>query len=434
MAERITLALPSKGVLAEPTLDFLRDCGLGVHKPNPRQYTGSIRALTGVDVLFQRVRDVVAKVATGTVELGVAGYDLVREMESDDLLVLNGQLGYGHCKLQLAVPTSWVDVRNMADLVDVAQDFRQYQRRNLRVATNFSHLTRQFFSVHGLHHFSLVQAEGAIEAAPTLGYADCVVDLSQTGTTLRENHLRPLDDGVLLNAQAALIGSRRRLRSLGPAQRNLVRTLLELIDAALQGSERYMLSANLQGEDPALLARQIMDNPVTRGLEGPTLAPTWNACGQRGYALTLVISADQLLAGRGISALNRRASGQRPPPAARFHGRVAQLAAPQRAAGRPGLEPGLDFIQRLVQQAAPPAAFSARLERLAQPEQADAGRETFAVAQVHGQQGAAQQRKFEIVDASPGAASRARPARAACGSRTSSSLLRRNISRTCGRR
>lgn len=295
MAERITLALPSKGVLAEPTLGFLRDCGLGVHKPNPRQYTGSIRALTGVDVLFQRVRDVVAKVATGTVELGIAGFDLVREMESDDLLVLNEQLGYGHCKLQLAVPTSWVDARNMADLVDVAQDFRQYQRRNLRVATNFSHLTRQFFSAHGLHHFSLVQAEGAIEAAPTLGYADCVVDLSQTGTTLRENHLRPLDDGVLLNSQAALIGNRRRLRSLGPAQRNRVRTLLELIDAALQGSERYMLSANLQGEDPALLARQIMDNPVTRGLEGPTLAPTWNASGQSGFALTLVISADQLL-------------------------------------------------------------------------------------------------------------------------------------------
>lgn len=295
MAERITLALPSKGVLAAPTLDFLQNCGLGVHKPNPRQYTGSISTLAGVDVLFQRVRDVVAKVADGSVELGIAGLDLVREMQREDLLLLNEQLGYGHCRLQLAVPTTWVDVLLMADLVDVSQDFRQFQHRNLRVATNFTHLTRQFFSVRGLHHYSLVQAEGALEAAPTLGYADCVIDLSQTGTTLRENHLRPLSDGILLESQATLIGNRKRLAALDHGQRERLRTLLELIDAALQGRERYLLSANLAGDDPALLARQIMDNPVTRGLEGPTLAPTWNAAGTQGYALTLVISADQLL-------------------------------------------------------------------------------------------------------------------------------------------
>ncbi len=295
MPERITLALPSKGVLADPTLDFLRDCGLAVHKPNPRQYTGSIRALPGVDVLFQRVKDVVAKVEAGTVELGIAGHDMVRELESDDLLVINERLGFGHCQLQLAVPTTWVDVQSMADLVDVALDFRQYRHRNLRVATNFSHLARQFLNANGLHHFSLVQAEGAIEAAPTLGYADCVIDLSQTGTTLRENHLRPLPDGTLLESQATLIGNRRCLQAMVPAQGELLRTLLELMDAALQGRERYLLSANLAGTDPESLARQMMDNPVTRGLEGPTLAPTWNEDGQQGYAVTLVISADQLL-------------------------------------------------------------------------------------------------------------------------------------------
>ena len=295
MAERITLALPSKGVLAGPTLAFLQECGLNVHKPNPRQYTGSISTLPCVNVLFQRVRDVVAKVAEGTVELGIAGHDLVRELDHEDLLVLHDQLGFGHCKLQLAVPTTWVDVQGMPDLVDVAQDFRQYQHRNLRVATNFSHLARQFFAAHGLHHFTLVQAEGAIEAAPTLGYADCVIDLSQTGTTLRENHLRPLPDGTLLDSQATLIGNRSLLQNLDAGQRERLRTLLELIDAALQGRERYLLSANLSGNDPAQLARQIMDNPVTRGLEGPTLAPTWNISGQQGYALTLVISADQLL-------------------------------------------------------------------------------------------------------------------------------------------
>ena len=295
MAERITIALPSKGVLAGPTLNFLRECGLNVHKPNPRQYTGSISSLPGVDVLFQRVKDVVAKVADGTAELGIVGYDLVLELGREDLLVLHEQLGYGHCKLQLAVPTTWVDVQSMADLVDVAQDFREYRNRNLRVATNFTHLARQFLAEHGLHHFSLVQAEGAIEAAPTLGYADCVIDLSQTGTTMRENHLRPLPDGTLLVSQAVLIGNCRMLKSMRNGQRKRLRTLLELVDAALEGRERYQLSANLTGNDPSQLAREILSNPVTRGLEGPTLAPTWTAEGQRGFALTLIINADQLL-------------------------------------------------------------------------------------------------------------------------------------------
>ena len=297
MTERITLALPSKGVLAAPAQDFLRACGLRVHKPNPRQYTGSIPTLPGLVVLFQRVRDIVAKVADGTVELGIAGLDLVREMENDDLLVLHDHLGFGHCILQLAVPTTWVDVQSMADLVDLAQDFRQFHRRNLRVATNFPRLARQFLNAHSLHHFTLVQAEGAIEAAPTLGYADCVIDLSQTGTTLRENHLRPLPDGdgTLLPSQAVLIGNRRLLRALDDDRREPLRTLLELIDAALQGRQHYQLTANLTGDDPAQLARRLLANPLTRGLEGPTLAPTWTSDGQKVFALTIIIPADQLL-------------------------------------------------------------------------------------------------------------------------------------------
>ena len=59
MNERVTLALPSKGAIADPTTRFLHECGLRVDKPNPRQYTGSIPALPCVDVLFQRVTGIV---------------------------------------------------------------------------------------------------------------------------------------------------------------------------------------------------------------------------------------------------------------------------------------------------------------------------------------------------------------------------------------
>src|SRR5690606_17478051 len=99
MTNRITIALPSKGALAEPTTNFLRECGLRVHKPNPRQYTGTLPVLPAFDVLFQRVKDVVYKVADGTAHLGITGYDVVREQPHEDLIIIHDRLGYGSCRL-----------------------------------------------------------------------------------------------------------------------------------------------------------------------------------------------------------------------------------------------------------------------------------------------------------------------------------------------
>jgi ATP phosphoribosyltransferase len=295
----VTIALPSKGALAEPTVNFLRDCGLRVHQPNPRQYTGSIPAIPEFEVLFQRVKDVVYKVSDGSAHIGITGYDVTQEQPHDDLIVINNRLGYGHCQLLVAVPEAWIDVQNMTDLAEVALDFREYKQRNLRVATTYTHLARQFLHSHGIHHFTLVKAEGAIEAAPTLGYADIVVDLAQTGTTLRENHLKPLPGGVIVESQASLIGNRRLLKN-NPALLKPVRQFIELIDAALQGRQYYQVTANIQGADAEQIAHQIVSNPVTRGLQGPTLAPIYAANGsanksQQWYTLTIIVEGSKLL-------------------------------------------------------------------------------------------------------------------------------------------
>ena len=117
MTPNVTLALPSKGAIAEPTYKFLREAGLRIHKPNERQYTGTLPAIPEVDVLFQRVKDVVYKVSDGTVELGIAGLDVVEENPHDDLMIIHPALGYGHCELVVAVPETWVDVDSMADIV-----------------------------------------------------------------------------------------------------------------------------------------------------------------------------------------------------------------------------------------------------------------------------------------------------------------------------
>ena len=110
----------------------------------------------------------------------------------------------------VAVPEVWHDVATMADLDDVAADFRQRHGRRLRIATKYWRLTQQFFSrQHGIQVYRIVESLGATEGAPAAGLADVIVDITSTGATLKANRLKILDDGVILKSQACLVSSRR---------------------------------------------------------------------------------------------------------------------------------------------------------------------------------------------------------------------------------
>lgn len=297
MSKQYTIALPSKGAIAEPTHNFLRDCGLKVHKPNERQYVGTIPTLPGLNVLFQRVKDVAYKVADGTVELGITGLDVVHEQDHETIHIIHDKLGYGYCDLVVAVPESWVDVETMADLVEISHHFREEKGRNMRIATTFTHSTRKYFHQQGIHHFNLVKAEGAIEAAPTIGYADCIVDLTQTGTTLRENHLKMLRDGVIVESQAALIGNRAALEN-DPELREIVRIMAEYMDAAQNGRQYYQVTVNIRGNQPEEIAERIVANPITQGLLGPTIAPIYGSDlpgGDSWHTVTIIVGQKNLL-------------------------------------------------------------------------------------------------------------------------------------------
>jgi ATP phosphoribosyltransferase len=292
----LTLALPSKGAIAEPTLSFLKDCGLRVEKPNQRQYTGMIQSLPDVQVLFQRVTDILYKVSEGTAEVGITGLDVVLEHPQPDVVIIHNKLGFGHCRLVVAVPETWIDASSINDLADIALDFREQKRRNLRIATKYPLLARQFLHMNGIHHFTLVKAEGAIEAAPLLGYADIIIDLTQTGTTLRENNLKVLNDGIIVESQACMIGNKRLLKENTKTLASL-RVLLEYIDAAQQGRSYFQLIANIRGRNETEIATKLAGNPATKGLQAPSLAPMPgpNEEATSWYTATLMIPSHSLL-------------------------------------------------------------------------------------------------------------------------------------------
>jgi ATP phosphoribosyltransferase len=130
----------------------------------------------------------------------------------------------------VAVPEVWRDVTTMADLDDVAADFRQRHGRRLRIATKYWRLTQQFFSQkHGIQVYRIVESLGATEGAPAAGSADMIVDITSTGSTLKANQLKVLEDGVILRSQACLVSARRS------DQNNRVQDVIARIRKGLAG-------------------------------------------------------------------------------------------------------------------------------------------------------------------------------------------------------
>src|SRR5262249_33471179 len=148
----------------------------------------------------------------GSADLGVTGLDAYHEArrEGGDSLVIYDDLGYGRCELVVAVPEAWIDVTSMADLVEIAEDFKT-RGRELRVATTFPNQTQRSLLSRGVNYFSLVHASGAVEAQPAMGSADIITDIVETGTSLRENRLKTLRDGTIIKSNACLIANRRAL-------------------------------------------------------------------------------------------------------------------------------------------------------------------------------------------------------------------------------
>jgi len=251
---KIRISLPSKGFLGEKSKDLLANVGFRVYSPNPRQYQASILRFPEMEVIFQRPGDIVHSVRDGSVDFGITGRDIFLEKKGDNgnILELHKGLGFSHCSL-----------------------------------------TRQYFEQNSGIQFKVIQAEGALEIAPTVGDADLIVDIVSTGTTLRDNHLKMLEGGELLQSQACLIANKACLQK-DTATRKIAIQLLEVIGAYLRGNEKLAIFANIRGESPQRISEKIFEKEVIGGLQGPTISQVITREGENWYAVHLVVAKSKL--------------------------------------------------------------------------------------------------------------------------------------------
>jgi ATP phosphoribosyltransferase len=271
MSAPLIIAVPAKGRLQENAEAFFARAGMKLVKPRgARDYRGTIADLDGVEIAYISASEITASLAQGSVHLGVTGEDLVREMipRADERVILLQGLGFGFANVVVAVPQAWIDVRNIADLDDVATAYRLRRGAKMRVATKYVNLTRAYFAEHGIADYRIVESLGATEGAPAAGSAELIVDITTTGATLAANGLKIVEDGTMLRSQANLVAS--RAASWQNGERDIARRILDRIAAQDRARAVREVRTRFPGCDDSVLAVAKERFGVLSPFGGPT--------------------------------------------------------------------------------------------------------------------------------------------------------------------
>ena len=241
---KINIAIPSKGRISEPSINILEKAGLGLVDKNNRKLI-SKTFNKDIEVMFARASDIPDFVNDGVADMGITGIDLIEENEADVHQLLD--LRFGQTKLVLAAPED----SNINCVEDITKD--------LKVATEFPVLTKKYFEKRGLD-LKIVKLSGSTEAAPFIGVADLITDLTSTGTTLKMNHLKVID--TLLESTITLIANNESLKN----KRNLIDAVNTSIKGVLDADRKKLIMMNVKEVD----LDKVKD--VMPSMAGPTIS------------------------------------------------------------------------------------------------------------------------------------------------------------------
>ncbi len=211
MENIINIGIPSKGRLRKDILKIFKKNKLHlISERGKRDLLGSIKNLSNVKILYLHAREIVDRLGDGSLDFGFSGYDLLKESEINIQNKINvvKKYGFGKATLVVAIPDAWIDVQTIADLEEIAFEFKDKKKKRLRVATKYPNLTREFLFSKGVTQFKLVSSLGATESYPFTGSSEIITDIVSTGETLRANNLRVLKDGEILKSEACLMISK----------------------------------------------------------------------------------------------------------------------------------------------------------------------------------------------------------------------------------
>lgn len=238
----VRLAIPNKGRIAAPIMDLVEKSGLHLAETSERRLITKTLD-PHVEILFARPVDIPEYVATGAADLGITGHDMVVERETDVEELLDLQLGRAKLVLAVHEDSGITSVKQLA---------------GKKVATEFPVITRSFFARHNVK-VNVAVVGGACEATPQLGIADAIIDLSSSGTTLKTNRLRVIEDVMTTSTQ--LIANRDSLK----AKKDKIEEIHLALESVIRARGQCYLMMNVKRSSLATVKR------VLPGLSGPTV-------------------------------------------------------------------------------------------------------------------------------------------------------------------
>ena len=216
MKDIIKIGIPSKGRLRKDVLNIFKKNKLKlISSRGDRDLIGSIKGKQNIEIIYLHAREIIEQLAGKSLDLGFSGLDLLKESEiniQNNIKVFK-KYPYGQATLVVAIPTDFIDIFSMADLDEVAFEFKDKKKKRLRVATKYPNLTREFFYSKGVTQFSIVKSIGSTEIAPYTGSSEVITDITSTGSTLAANNLRIITDGYILKSELCMMVTKSSLQN-----------------------------------------------------------------------------------------------------------------------------------------------------------------------------------------------------------------------------
>lgn len=262
---RLRVAIQKSGRLSDKSLELLKNCGLRFARSKDKLFW--FGQDFPVDLLLVRDDDIPRMLLDGVCELGIVGENIAREVmlerDASDRLERLRRLGFGHCRLSVAVPENG----NIESIQELS---------GKRIATTYPELTRELLREQGVET-EIVELSGSVEIAPSLGTADAISDLVSTGTTLRANHLVELKE--MFQSQASLY---RHTGQLDDEKQALLDRLLARLEGVMQAAEsKYvMLHAPREALEEITELLPGVEHPSVMPLEGSDRIAIHAVCGE----------------------------------------------------------------------------------------------------------------------------------------------------------
>lgn len=246
--ETLKIALPNKGRLSQKIFDLLNSAGLNLDSKDERCLKLDTKD-NKFQLIFVRAADIPNFLDSKVADIGFTGKDIIVEKEVE--LDIVKEFNFGKCDMVVAVPEE-LNINDVSELNDT-----------LRVATSFPNIAKNYFQKIG-KNAKVSEIMGAVEITPSLGFCDCIIDITSSGTTLKSNRLKIIDK--ILSSSTVLCAR----KDLEPEKQLKLKSLIRAIDSVLDAKAKKYLMVHI----PKNKIEEV--KKFLPGLSSPTVIPLHN--------------------------------------------------------------------------------------------------------------------------------------------------------------